>query len=251
MSDDIRDENLNSLHKNFLIENDNLISYLDSKSHENAITYLSELRRNENIFHYAEVQLGLAKALDFLIGVGYQNNSKVSLCVSNIVNLSYQITSIHVKRCSLSHEDGACLTGYMNHARVFSDFTFNKWPKLPLVQAINFSGKILPEILPANTIIYRVFNRVITNSKNGNWWFESKPSTKKSWRSNYAVPSAWNKGTDCIQYTLEDKLLVWKGMAASQAVPNNNCYLMGGNYQLWIDPTNLTNIDDATESHFP
>lgn len=250
MNDDMWDETLGVLKEDFLKENETFIKLIGDLDHsEAALLYLDKLK-NENIFHYAEVQLGLAKALDFLIGADYQQTN-VLAHVSNIINLAYQITYIHVKKCSSLHEDGACLTGYMNHARVFSDFTFNKWPKLPLVQAINFSGKIIPEILPANTIIYRVFNSAITNSKKGNWWFENKPTTKKNWRSDYAVPSAWNNGTNYVQYTLDDKLLVWKGIAASQAVPNNNCYLTGGNYQLWVDIHDLTNIGNATVFTFP
>ena len=122
----------------------------------------------------------------------------------------------------------------------FNTNLFSQGSTLPIAHALSFSGKIDPTF-PLNTgdKIYRIIEK--NKNKKGNWWLENKPISKTTWRSDSAVSEQWNKGTDCVEVTLNKKLIVWRGIAASQAVPMSpsKCYLKGGEYQLWLDPNEL------------
>lgn len=240
--------------ESFKKENMKLIEELEKEdSYKNAFEYLDGIYKyyiktrdnQDNIFHYAEVQLGLAKSLDFLLPYDHSNNRhSVNVQMKNVVSLAYQIFQLHINQCVLDHEDGACLVGGLNYARLNrGSVKFKTWPKLPMVHALNFSGKTTPHILSAGTIVYRVIDDKI--NWQGHWWLEIKPKNLKSWRSESAVSKQWNKGRYCAEIIIEDDIYCWKGMAATQAVPKSkaHCYLPGGEYQLWLDPNNLSRVD--------
>lgn len=222
----------------FIEANESLISSLEDDSDTKILLQGIHDFHNKNIFHYAEIQLGLAKCLDFKISD--EKMSALQQQINKVVILAYKILQIHINQCKQHHEDGACLIGGISYIRVNTNLSYQGCSTLPIAHALNFSGKIDPIILPAGTKIYRIIGK----NKKGHWWLENKPLSKTIWRSESAVSEQWNNGKQCIEIELKGKLSVWRGIAASQAVPMSpsNCYLKGGAYQLWLDPSTLPSL---------
>jgi hypothetical protein len=252
-------DDLKEITENFKRANQDLIEQIkEGGSNNKALEYLKGIDEKYtkagddqyNIFLYAEIQLGLAKSLDFLLPYSSLNNNpnqpnQIIKNINSVVDSALAIIQFHINQCSLGHEDGACLVGGLNYARLNTGSKRHKpWPELPMAHALNFLGKITPKILRKNTTIYRIIGDDGENW-NGHWWLEMKPTNKKIWRSKSAVSKQWNEGTQCVEVDIKEDMYYWSGIAASQAVPNSSvrCYLPGGEYQLWLDPSNLPKPD--------
>ena len=100
------------------------------------------------------------------------------------------------------------MVGELKYVRVNTDLSRDDWPELPMAHAINFSGKIDPIDLLAGTTIYRIVSSQNRVGHYGHWWLESRPISKKIWRSGSAVSEQWNFGDRCLKAKLIQKLHV-------------------------------------------
>jgi hypothetical protein len=233
----------------FLGANEGLIGAVEDSALQNYLRDMDESYKEVgNFYAYAEVQIGLAKALDFLV-----DSNKMTTTLQNqvtkVVTAAYQLLQVFRKACTQNHEDGACLIGLINYVRVHSNFTLKTWPELPVPHALCFSRKIDPCILPKGSTIFRLIGKSKGTNKFGNWWLENRPKDRKSWRSDSAVSQQWNDGDQILEVTLDKELNVWRGTSASQAVAQSptNCYLKGGEFQIWLDPDAIKHMPGTTD----
>lgn len=180
-------------------------------------------------FQLARYTLGLARYLDFQL-----DTSKVQNQLQNLARISYQIIQIVANRCG-QHEDGACLIANLSYGFESPVLQRMKWPTLPFAHALSFDSPIKPIVISQGAKIYRVIGK--GGNEKGHWWLENKPSTKRNWRSDFAVLESWNAGEKCITVSTNEDINVWVGATAPQVVypSNENCYLPGGEAQLYLD----------------
>lgn len=192
----------------------------------------------------ARILISLDKVIDYYsLDVFTKKEQKdVLKLVRSIVKLSTNILSPKNKkfrktpRCG-RHEDKACTNskpsiGHFQHIK-----------KLPPYVAINFINNTLThgEMLTSYNNIIRIIGK--NNSPFGSYWLiNKKPNSKKNWRSQYAVLSAWNDGTYYVELKTTEKFDYWIGQAASQGVPFEKCILRGGYIQIWIPPKTMKKL---------
>ncbi len=215
--------------------------------------YIGE--ENRDIMGLAEVQVGLAKYFDYCSTrwMPHQQEAELIKLVAEIVAVSLRIIGPQFwtyAGCG-RHEDGACIKGPLGHRFMPNgDLSHPKWPILPRRDAANFSARPHPITLSKDETLYRVVG--LGNNLYGNWWIKKDPTlhTKKWWRSGYAVLTSWNSDNFYVAFLLHQSLTVWRGAAASQRVPKTRCILIGGEEQIWIDPSCIP-IDSLTPKSTP
>lgn len=198
---------------------------------------IKNYKKNQNLFHYAQCHLGLARFLDYQLNVDDISQKKDFLLqVNKVAKLSWKILHIYQNICG-KHEDGACVVSNLVYARVSSPMNYNTWPELPFAHALSFNSPVKPVVLKERESIYRIHD----GNVKGAWWMRSRPNNKREWRSDYAVLKKWNKGTQCSEFKLTEDINVWEGGTAAQAVwsSDTNCYLQGGGVQIYLDPDDL------------
>lgn len=161
---------------------------------------------------------------------------KIVASSTNIINPNKFNLTIHISYCG-NHEDKACEICNPNIGH------YQNLKNLPPSVAINFINNTLTyrRMLKSNSNIIRVIGK--NNSPFGSYWLiNKKPNSKKNWRSQYAVLSAWNDGTHYVELKTTEKFDYWIGQAASQAVPFENCILRGGYLQIWIPPRTMKKL---------
>lgn len=222
---------LEPLKESFFLENETLIDQI--KEYEDIHSHLKGIfqfyKENQNLFfQYTQLQLGLARFLDF--------NLNATPFIDQLNLISTLAWKIIQNSCG-QHEDGACVIESIAYTRVSSNIKHPVWPELPLAHALSFNSPVKPVTLSKDTIIYRIIGK--NGHQEGHWWLESKPNSRRQWRSDFAVLTAWNQGTQCVFATVNEELNVWRGETASQAVypSDTNCYLKGSGIQIWLDPT--------------
>jgi len=208
---------------------------------------------NEDIgkdIHYARVQLGLAKALDFWVKSA--DMTSVDKWIDRVVSVAHEIILLgaqpktfteeecwpHHAPLGRKHEDGACFFGTIPLA--VPRFSASP-PSVLRSNRFSFDG-LISSIALSNTIIYRIIGK--DGNAKGNWWLADEPKDLKNWRSESAVLEGWNDGKRGVRLTVLKPLMSWQGKAASQERPTEEAllsvkdhlhYLRGGGDQIWLD----------------
>lgn len=124
-----------------------------------------------------------------------------------------------------------------------------------------FSGPIAAKELAPGTHLYRVVSPDDWSRAEGAWWTAIDPKTIKGayWRVKFAVCQTWSSNGKYVKYVVKDKPLhAWEGKVSSQidqasklrnGQPNAafGQYLEGGETQLYIDFTHVSNQHALTE----
>lgn len=215
----------------------------------NLFGLLSYYRNNDAELGLAEVQVGLAKYLDFYSIKWMSDDDRKTLddSVTRIVKIARDIIiqsgvgGSDTAVCGM-HEDGACVLDPMrSRFLIDTPLRMDRWPSLPEKDAANFKNKPQNILLAQGTRLYRVIG--IENTPYGNWWvLDNLPISKKCWRSDCAVLTAWNSDSHYTSFTVDEEMNVWVGAASSQRIPETNCILPGGAEQVWLGPENMQKI---------
>lgn len=205
---------------------------------------------NSDITNLVEVQIGLAKFVDFYYINNYRKN-RIIILVNSIVGYAATVLqhSITSNFSCAQHEDQACIGGGLGSRYISGSLTASNGDVISSVDAINFIMAPQHVILPRSTIIYRVINRTVNNPY-GSYWMLDLPGNRKNWRSSLAVLTQWNKNNNYVQLSVPHDTYAWYGLAASQRVIDSNdkiqkCILPGGGEQLWIDPLRVQSMQNS------
>ncbi len=137
-------DNFEYISKQFIEANSTLLDSIRSKAPQEVNDLLRKIHGEyyTNPFHYAEIQLGIGKYLDFMLDSTTLKSFDSE--IQHIAILAYQVLQVYINQCNTRHEDGACMIGGVNYTRINTNLLFRNWPTLPLMHALNFTGKITP-----------------------------------------------------------------------------------------------------------